>query len=113
MLRWHPTDVYSLSQDSPKALTSWKTSKELPYRLLSDPEQKLIRPLGGMNPSSLARFSLAPKPKLTVTTHSGAKTTKTVQRSHYVIAKGGKLLLSSAASPKDSAKLCLEFIKAL
>lgn len=40
-------DVYSLSQDAPKALTSWKKGKELPYRLLSDPQQNLIRPLGG------------------------------------------------------------------
>lgn len=41
-------DVYSLSQDSPTVLTNWKSKQELPFGLLSDPTQSLIKQLGGV-----------------------------------------------------------------
>lgn len=58
--------------DSPKSLTSWKSSKELNYSLISDPAQALIKPLGGS---------------------AGAKK---VLRSHFILERGTGSLFYAA-----------------
>ncbi|KAL0959053.1 hypothetical protein HGRIS_014353 [Hohenbuehelia grisea] len=60
-------EVYCLSADAPKAQNKWKTKKELPYPLLSDPKRALITALGA---------------------GEGGKT----KRSHFIFEKGGKLV---------------------
>jgi len=83
-------EVYGLSQDNPKPLATWKAKQNFQYTLLSDPKQSLIKALGG------------------------SKTAKTVNRSHWVVEKGGKLLLASiGVKPAESQKATIEFIKAL
>ncbi|KAI7952214.1 hypothetical protein MJO29_007845 [Puccinia striiformis f. sp. tritici] len=62
--------VVGLSMDSPKAQNSWKVKQKLPYTLLCDPEQRLIKLLGS------------------------SKTKSSIQRSHYIFEQGGKLLHS-------------------
>ncbi|KAF7324496.1 AhpC-TSA-domain-containing protein [Mycena kentingensis (nom. inval.)] len=80
-------NVYCLSSDLPKAQAKWQTKKELPYPLLSDPKRTLITVLGA---------------------GEGGKT----KRSHFVFAKGGKLLEKKIpVKAADSSKLALEFIK--
>ena len=39
-------DIYGLSNDSPKANTTFKTKQNLPYPLLCDPQQTLIGAIG-------------------------------------------------------------------
>ncbi|OCH84555.1 peroxiredoxin Q [Obba rivulosa] len=82
-------DVYCLSADSPSAQSKWKTKKELPYPLLSDPKRVLIRALGA---------------------GEGGKT----QRSHFIFEKGGKLVDKRIpVKPVDSPKDALAFVKSL
>ncbi|KAH9814495.1 thioredoxin-like protein [Melampsora americana] len=82
--------VFGLSMDSPKSQKSWKEKQKLPYNLLCDPKQQLIKILGA------------------------SKSSTQVQRSHYIIAPGGELLnVTSPASPKNGPGQALEFIKAL
>ena len=60
-------------------MQTWKTKQNFGYTLLSDPKQVLIKALGG------------------------SKTVKTVTRSHFVVEKGGKLLLASiGVKPAES-----------
>lgn len=81
-------DVYGLSGDSPKSQANWKTKNNFPYTLLCDPGQILLKLLGA------------------------AKSAGSNQRSHYVVAKGGKLVDAKyTVSPKDSHVLALEAIK--
>ncbi|EIW55678.1 AhpC-TSA-domain-containing protein [Trametes versicolor FP-101664 SS1] len=80
-------DVYCLSADKPSAQAKWQTKKELPYPLLSDPKRVLITALGA---------------------GEGGKT----KRSHFIFAKGGKLVDKKVpVKPADSPKLALEFVK--
>ncbi|EMD36292.1 hypothetical protein CERSUDRAFT_52082 [Gelatoporia subvermispora B] len=82
-------DVYCLSADSPTAQNKWKTKKELPYPLISDPKRVLIRALGA---------------------GEGGKT----QRSHFIFEKGGKLIDKRIpVKPVDSPKDALAFVKGL
>ncbi|EGG05077.1 uncharacterized protein MELLADRAFT_107718 [Melampsora larici-populina 98AG31] len=70
--------VFGLSMDSPKSQKSWKEKQKLPYHLLCDPKQRLIKILGA------------------------SKSSTQVQRSHYILAPGGELLnITSPASPKN------------
>jgi len=83
-------DVYGLSMDAPSAQLSWKTKNSYQYHFLCDPQQLLLKPLGA------------------------AKGLKGVSRSHFVIEKGGKLLLKKiGVKPADSPKDALAFIKTL
>ncbi|CAH7666198.1 thioredoxin-like protein [Phakopsora pachyrhizi] len=71
--------VFGLSMDSPKSQQNWKEKQKLPYPLLCDPKQQLIKLLGG------------------------SKSATQVQRSHYILDKGGKILdIKSPASTKNS-----------
>ncbi|KAJ6452774.1 AhpC-TSA-domain-containing protein [Mycena sanguinolenta] len=90
-------NVYCLSADTPAAQSKWQTKKELPYPLLSDRKRVLITALGA---------------------GEGGKT----KRSHFIFAKGGKLIdkkvpvkaADSGNAHYDSAhspKIALEFIK--
>ncbi|KAJ7100976.1 AhpC-TSA-domain-containing protein [Mycena belliarum] len=80
-------DVYCLSADTPAAQSKWQTKKELPYPLLSDRKRVLITALGAGD---------------------GGKT----KRSHFIFAKGGKLIEKRLpVKAGDSPKLALEFIK--
>ncbi|KNE95240.1 hypothetical protein PSTG_11413 [Puccinia striiformis f. sp. tritici PST-78] len=82
--------VVGLSMDSPKAQNSWKVKQKLPYTLLCDPEQRLIKLLGS------------------------SKTKSSIQRSHYIFEQGGKLLHSEPkANTTTSFKEALEFIQSL
>ncbi|KAH9849325.1 AhpC-TSA-domain-containing protein [Lenzites betulinus] len=83
----HGFNVYCLSADKPTAQAKWQTKKELPYPLLSDPKRVLITALGA---------------------GEGGKT----KRSHFIFAKGGKLVDKKVpVKPADSPKLALEFVK--
>ncbi|MBW0525404.1 hypothetical protein O181_065119 [Austropuccinia psidii MF-1] len=83
-------EVFGLSMDSPKSLLNWKSKQNLPYTLLSDPKQQLIKLLGA------------------------SKSSSSIQRSHFIFDKNRKLLhVTSHASPKSSAKDALDFIKSL
>ncbi|KAF4566456.1 thioredoxin-dependent peroxiredoxin [Pleurotus pulmonarius] len=85
----HNYEVYCLSADSPTAQSKWKTKKELPYPLLSDPKRKLITALGA---------------------GEGGKT----KRSHFIFEKGGKLVDKKIpVKPAESPALALEFINSL
>lgn len=82
--------VVGLSMDSPKAQTTWKVKQKLPYSLLCDPEQRLIKILGS------------------------SKTQSSVQRSHFIFEAGGKLLqVDPKATTTTSPKQALEFIQSL
>ncbi|KAF6760632.1 thioredoxin-like protein [Ephemerocybe angulata] len=85
----HNVEVYCLSADTSAAQSKWQLKKELPYPLLSDPKRILITALGAAE---------------------GGKT----KRSHFIFAKGGKLLDKKIpVKPADSPTLALEFIKSL
>ncbi|RXW15598.1 hypothetical protein EST38_g10257 [Candolleomyces aberdarensis] len=82
-------DVYCLGADTSTAQAKWQTKKELPYPLISDPKRSLIAALGAAE---------------------GGKT----KRSHFVFAKGGKLVDKKIpVKPVDSPRLALEFIKSI
>ncbi|CAH7666192.1 thioredoxin-like protein [Phakopsora pachyrhizi] len=75
-------------RDIYKEITDTGFQQKLPYPLLCDPKQQLIKLLGG------------------------SKSATQVQRSHYILDKGGKILdIKSPASTKNSATEALEFIK--
>ncbi|KAH6639705.1 merozoite capping protein-1 [Boeremia exigua] len=73
--------IYGLSNDSPKANTTFKTKQSLPYSLLCDPSQTLISAIG---------LKKAPK-----------GTTRGV----FVINKDGKVLASEPGSPAGTHKV--------
>ncbi|KAJ7136386.1 AhpC-TSA-domain-containing protein [Mycena crocata] len=80
-------NVYCLSADTPAAQSKWQMKKELPYPLLSDRKRVLITALGA---------------------GEGGKT----KRSHFIFAKGGKLIDKKVpVKAGDSPKIALEFIK--
>ncbi|KAK4047248.1 thioredoxin peroxidase dot5 [Microbotryomycetes sp. JL201] len=80
-------NVVGLSQDKPKAQMSWKTSKNLQYSFLCDPDRALLKQLGA---------------------------TEAKKRCHWVIEKGGKLLEAKiGVKPADDPTNALEFIKSL
>ncbi|PWN47829.1 AhpC-TSA-domain-containing protein, partial [Violaceomyces palustris] len=62
-------EVYGLSNDNPTPLKNWKEKQSFPYKLLSDPDRKLIGPLTGSKSST--------------------------KRSHFVVDQDGKLSLVS------------------
>ncbi|KAF2872528.1 thioredoxin-like protein [Massariosphaeria phaeospora] len=77
--------IYGLSNDTPKANTTFKTKKELPYMLLCDPSRSLISAIG---------FEKAAK-----------KTTRGV----FVVDKAGKVLAAEPGGPAAT----LEVVKKL
>ncbi|KAJ7123491.1 thioredoxin-like protein [Mycena epipterygia] len=80
-------NVYCLSADTPAAQSKWQTKKELPYPLLSDRKRVLITALGA---------------------GEGGKT----KRSHFIFAKGGKLIDKKVpVKAAESPKIALDFIK--
>ncbi|OAV86661.1 hypothetical protein PTTG_06818 [Puccinia triticina 1-1 BBBD Race 1] len=82
--------VVGLSMDSPKAQTTWKVKQNLPYTLLCDPEQRLIKLLGS------------------------SKNQSSVQRSHFIFEAGGKLIqVDPKATTTTSPKQALDFIQSL
>ncbi|KAI9639093.1 AhpC-TSA-domain-containing protein [Dioszegia hungarica] len=83
-------DVYGLSRDGPTAQKNWKVKQKLTYKLLCDPESKLIKRLGA--------FVLP----------------KNTKRSHFIFEKGtGKLVEAKyGVKPADDPGNCLNFIKA-
>ncbi|OAK95958.1 AhpC-TSA-domain-containing protein [Phaeosphaeriaceae sp. SRC1lsM3a] len=73
--------IYGLSNDSPKANTTFKTKQNLPYTLLCDPAQNLISAIG---------FKKAPK-----------GTTRGV----FVINKAGKVLAAEPGGPAATVEV--------
>jgi len=87
----HGVNVFCISHDTTDKQAEWQLKKSLPYPLLSDPDRVLIEALGAKNPS-----------------------TGRTQRSHFIIAKGGKLVQKKVAvSATESTGLALESIKSL
>ncbi|ORY26331.1 thioredoxin-like protein [Naematelia encephala] len=82
-------DVWGLSKDKPAAQQRWIDKKELNYKLLCDPDSKLIKKLGA--------FVLPNNTK----------------RSHFIFEKGsGKLVDAQlGVKPVDDPGNCLKFIK--
>jgi peroxiredoxin Q/BCP len=73
--------IYGLSNDSPKANTTFKTKQKLPYTLLCDPAQTLISAIG---------FKKQPK-----------GTTRGV----FVIDKSGKILAAEPGGPAATVEV--------
>ncbi|KAK5171465.1 thioredoxin peroxidase dot5 [Saxophila tyrrhenica] len=78
--------IYGLSNDSPKANTSFKTKQELPYPLLCDPEQTLIGAIGLKK--------------------EGNKTTRGV----FVVDKQGKVLASEPGGPAPTVEVVKQVV---
>ncbi|KAH7125433.1 thioredoxin-like protein [Dendryphion nanum] len=78
-------DIYGLSNDSPKANTTFKTKQNLPYPLLSDPSRRLISAIG----------------------LKGAKGTT---RGVFVIDKSGKVLAAEAGSPDGTVEVVRKLV---
>jgi peroxiredoxin Q/BCP len=78
--------IFGLSNDSPKANTTFKTKQSLPYSLLCDPSQTLISAIG---------LKKAPK-----------GTTRGV----FVVNKDGKVLASEPGSPDGTHKVVQELV---
>ncbi|OCF31101.1 hypothetical protein I317_07632 [Kwoniella heveanensis CBS 569] len=71
-------DIYGLSKDKPEAQQKWITKKELTYKLLCDPESKLIKRLGAF---------VAPN---------------NTKRSHFIFEKGSGKLVDIALGVKPA-----------
>nr|POE94284.1 peroxiredoxin dot5 [Quercus suber] len=78
--------IYGLSSDSPKANTTFRTKQQLPYPLLCDPAQTLIRALG---------FKKAP-----------AGTTRGV----FVVGKRGDVLALEAGGPAPTVEVVRKLV---
>ncbi|KAF3007838.1 hypothetical protein E8E13_010726 [Curvularia kusanoi] len=78
--------IFGLSNDSPKANTTFKTKQKLPYSLLCDPSQTLISAIG---------LKKAPK-----------GTTRGV----FVVNKEGKVLASEPGSPAGTHKVVQDLV---
>ncbi|CAD6586104.1 MAG: hypothetical protein TREMPRED_004334, partial [Tremellales sp. Tagirdzhanova-0007] len=81
--------VYGLSKDKPEAQQKWITKRELNYKLLCDPESKLIKRLGAfVQPNN-------------------------TKRSHFIFEKGsGKLVdVQMGVTAAEDPGNCLKFIK--
>ncbi|KAF2797943.1 AhpC-TSA-domain-containing protein [Melanomma pulvis-pyrius CBS 109.77] len=78
--------IYGLSNDSPKANTTFKTKQNLPYPLLCDPSQTLIAAIG---------LKKAPK-----------GTTRGV----FVIDKSGKVLAAEPGSPEGTVNVVKKIV---
>ncbi|VDB95666.1 unnamed protein product [Peniophora sp. CBMAI 1063] len=86
----YDVNIYCISHDTPDDQFKWQLKKELPFPLLSDPDRVLIGALGAAND----------KPGTT--------------RSHFVFAKGGKLVEKELpVTPTDSPIKALEAVKKL
>lgn len=79
-----------------KLLQSWKAKQNFEYTCLSDPDQKLIKALGG-------EYSCLVCPARSESFYLGSKTAKSVIRSHFVVEAGGKLLLASVGVKPDAS----------
>jgi thioredoxin-dependent peroxiredoxin len=71
--------IYGLSDDSPKANTTFKTKQNLPYPLLCDPERTLIAGIGFLK--------------------DGGKGTK---RGVFIVNKDGKVLAAEPGGPNET-----------
>ncbi|KAK8865863.1 hypothetical protein IAR55_001011 [Kwoniella newhampshirensis] len=82
-------EIYGLSKDTPAAQQKWITKKELNYKLLCDPESKLIKRLGA--------FVLP----------------KNVKRSHFIFEKEtGKLVdIALGVKPATDPENVVKFLK--
>jgi peroxiredoxin Q/BCP len=45
--------VYGISPDTPEKLSTWKAKRSFQYDFLSDPEHRLLEPLGGWSEKSM------------------------------------------------------------
>lgn len=79
--------IYGLSNDSPKANTTFKTNQKLPYPLLCDPEATLIGAIG-----------LKKEPKGTT-------------RGVFVVDKSGKVLAAEAGSPDGTVAVVRKLVE--
>ncbi|KAF2833736.1 AhpC-TSA-domain-containing protein [Ophiobolus disseminans] len=78
--------IYGLSNDSPKANTTFKTKQKLPYTLLCDPAQTLISAIG---------LKKAPK-----------GTTRGV----FVVDKAGKVLAAESGGPAETVEVVRKLV---
>ena len=86
--------VYGISPDKPERLKKWKNKKSFQYDFLSDPEHKLLEPLGGWGEKSMY-----------------GKKYMGVVRSHWIFDTDGKVLDAQIkVSPKDSVARAKEFL---
>ena len=78
--------LYGLSNDIPKANTTFKDKQNLPYTLLCDPKRTLIEAIG-------------------------MKSAKGTQRGVFVIDKSGKVLAKEAGSPAGTVEVVRRIVK--
>ncbi|CAH0018418.1 unnamed protein product [Clonostachys rhizophaga] len=81
--------IYGLSNDSPKANTTFKEKQKLPYPLLCDPSQTLIGAIGLK------------------------KTPKGTQRGVFVVNKDGKVLVAEAGGPAATVERVKKLVEEL
>jgi peroxiredoxin Q/BCP len=79
-------DIYGLSNDSPKANTTFATKQKLPYPLLCDPARTLITAIG---------LSKAPK-----------GTTRGI----FIVDKSGKVLAAEPGSPDGTVEVARKIL---
>ncbi|MDW8298414.1 MAG: peroxiredoxin [Anaerolineae bacterium] len=80
--------VIGVSPDSPQALAKWRADEQLPYILLSDPENRLAQAFGAWGEKSMY-----------------GKKYMGIIRSHFVIDAEGKVEAAEIkVSPKESVK---------
>ncbi|GAX73048.1 hypothetical protein CEUSTIGMA_g501.t1 [Chlamydomonas eustigma] len=81
-------ELFGMSADKPKSQLNWKTKNNFPYHLLCDPSFEALKKLGV------------------------AKGGKSVNRSHIIVEKGGKVVVVEyGITPKNSIAGVKEFIE--
>ncbi|OLN86436.1 Peroxiredoxin [Colletotrichum chlorophyti] len=80
--------IYGLSNDSPKANTTFKEKQKLPYPLLCDPKATLIGAIGMKKPP------------------------KSTQRGVFVVDKTGKVLIAEPGSPAGTVEVVTALVEA-
>lgn len=81
--------IYGLSNDSPKANTTFKEKQKLPYPLLCDPAQTLIQAIG---------FKKAPKGTV---------------RGVFVVDKSGKVLAAEPGGPAPTVEVVKKLVASM
>lgn len=78
-------DIYGLSNDSPKANTTFKTKQNLPYPLLCDPSRSLIAAIG-------------------------LKSAKGTQRGIFILDKSGTVLAAEPGGPDGTVQVAKKIL---
>jgi thioredoxin-dependent peroxiredoxin len=98
-------DIYGLSNDSPKANTTFKTKQNLPYPLLCDPSRTLISAIGlkGVKGTTRGVFIINKSGKVLAAESGGPEATVDVVRK--IVGGGGSAAAGEPVKEKEDAEL--------